>query len=206
MSLQKWVSADQKAVDLGLLTTWEFEFTRPSACLETVPPCLQNMDRTWVTQQEMRKFLSELKDMNAECYWLTSRRLMVELGEAENLDRPPSRIDLSWAKEERDGEIAWLERNLQPRSRATKGKQEIWNELAKASTHEALNKACDRWVRLPDVQMEGMTPFPNHIRDNAAHFLAMKRNRRFPDRIMEMMRALITWLAGWPEFCQALAR
>jgi hypothetical protein len=170
-----------KAVNLGPLMTWEFEFYKAFRMLRDGTPLPPKYGPyTGLTKQEMRKFLSQLKDMNLESYWLTSRRLMVELGHAENLDTPPSRMDLAWAKEERDGEIAWLGQNLRRPSRVTKGRQEIWNELVKASTYEAVNKACERWARLPDVQMDSMTPFPNHIRDNAAKFLAMKRNRRFP--------------------------
>src|SRR5208337_5598887 len=122
-----------KAVNLGSLMTWEFEFYKAFRMLRDGTPLPPKYGPyTGLTKEEMRKFLSQLKDMTAECYWLTTRRLMAELGEAVNLDKPPSRMDVAWAKEERDGEIAWLELNLRPpASRAKAGRQEIWNELVK---------------------------------------------------------------------------
>jgi hypothetical protein len=52
--------------------------------------------------------------------------------------------------------------------------------LLRADTHSDVRKVCERWSCLPSVVGDGLTPFPDHIRANAAQFLAMKRNQRFP--------------------------
>ena len=90
-------------------------------------------------------------------------------------------MELMWAEQERDGEVRWLERELKPPSiEARAARRKIWRDLVRADTYAALRKACGRWARLPDVRRSGMTCFPKHVLENAAQFLSMKRNQRFP--------------------------
>jgi hypothetical protein len=126
-------------------------------------------------------FIQQLKSLSAEQYWLTSRRVAAELGVSVNLKRPPTQTDVRWAQQERDQEIYWLERELNPPHIAARTKRrKIWNDLVLANTYSALRKACGRWARLPDVRTGGLTCFPEHVLTNAAQFLAMKQNKRFP--------------------------
>src|SRR5262249_34585179 len=82
---------------------------------------------------------------------------------------------------QRDEEIRWLEQLLRPtRPRAEAVGKKIWNDLVSANTYADVRKACGRWSQLRSVRGAGLTPFPEHIRTNAAQFLAMKKNKRFP--------------------------
>jgi hypothetical protein len=90
-------------------------------------------------------------------------------------------VDIEWAESQRSEEIVWFERLLKPRRpEAEIAGRKIWKDLVRASTYADLRKACGRWSRLPAVLGAGLTPFPDHVRTNAAQFLAMKRNKRFP--------------------------
>jgi hypothetical protein len=169
-------------VGLGLLTFWEFEFYKALHLLRdgTQLPAKYGPPMG-LTPAELRTFIAQLKRMSAEQYWLTTRRVAVELGEAMNLKRPPLRMDLLWAEQERDEEVYRLERGLKPRSiEAQARRRKMWRALVGANTYAALRKVCGRWAQLPDVRRLGMTSFPQHVLENAAQFLFMKRNRRFP--------------------------
>ena len=93
---------------------------------------------------------------------------------------------------------------MKPKSIAAQvRRRKIWNDLVRATTYAALRKACGRWAQLPDVWRRGMTPFPQHIAENAAQFLFMKRDRRFPrskygdeSRVEYLARGLAGVLCG----------
>jgi len=103
------------------------------------------------------------------------------MGNRVNLARPPLQLDRWWAEQERDDEIRSLQRELNPPQAESQAKRrKIWDDLVKADTYSALRKACGRWAQLPDVWRTGMTAFPEHVAQNAAQFLSMKRNTRFP--------------------------
>lgn len=171
-----------KPPNFGLLTFWEFEFHKALRLLRDGTP----LPRKYATPMglspaELRMFNAQLKRMSAQQYWLTARRVAVEMGEAMNLKRPPSRIDLLWAEQEREQEVHELERTLKPPSiEAQARRRTIWNDLVRATTYAALRKVCGRWAQLPDVRRKGLTPFPQHVRENAGSFLSMKGNKRFP--------------------------
>jgi hypothetical protein len=171
-----------KPVNIGLLSFWEFEFYKALHLLRDGTPLpTRKGSPVGLPTAELGTFIGHLKRMSAQQYWLTSRRVAVELGEAVNLKKPPLPMDISWAKQERDGEIYWLERGMKPPSIAAQAKRrKIWNDLVRAITYAALRKTCGRWAQLPDVWKTGMTSFPQHIVENAAQFLFMKRDRRFP--------------------------
>jgi hypothetical protein len=171
-----------KPVDVGVLGTWEFEFYKALHMLRDGTPLPAKYGlSTGLTPTELRTFITRLKRMSAAQYWLTTQRVALELGEAVNLARPPLRVDLWWAENARDQEVHSLERVLNPRPIEAQAKrQKLWKALVKANTYAALRKVCGRWAQLPDVRMEGMTPFPQHILENAGQFLFMKRNQRFP--------------------------
>jgi hypothetical protein len=169
-------------VDLGLLSFWEFEFYKAFHLLRDgmpLPP--KYASPMGLTPQEIRGILTQLRAITPEQFWLATNRTAVELGKPMNLRRPPSSMDLMWAEQERDGEVRWLEHELKPPSiEARAARRRIWVDLVRANTYAALRKACGRWARLPDVRRAGMTPFPKHVLENAAEFLSMKRNKRFP--------------------------
>jgi hypothetical protein len=119
--------------------------------------------------------------MTPEHYWLTTRRLAVEMGHAVNLSRPPMNMDRLWAERQKEDEIHSLERELNPPGiEAVDKRRKIWDDLVQAHTYAALRKVCGRWAHLSDIRRSGTTPFPRHIVRNAAAFLLMKQNARFP--------------------------
>jgi hypothetical protein len=169
-----------KPVDTQILDLWDFDFhnafrsLRDGMGTRALPP-------SGFTKQELRSFISQLKQITPEEYWLTTRRLSAKMGNQVNLSRPPSPMDRWWAEQERNDEIRRLERELdppKPESQVTRRK--VWNDLVKADTYAALRRACGRWAQLPDVWRRGMTTFPNYVVENAAQFLSMKHNKRFP--------------------------
>jgi hypothetical protein len=98
----------------------------------------------------------------------------------QDMEKPPISIDLEWADSQRNEEIIWLERLLKPTRPNAEAGRKIWRDLLRAITYADVRKACGRWSQLPPVRGAGLTPFPDHVRTNAAQFLAMKRNKRFP--------------------------
>lgn len=172
-----------KPADLGLLNVWEFEFYKAFHLLRdgNTLPARKALPISGLTRLEATSFVEKLKRMSAADYWLTTNHLAVEFGQHVNLNRPPTSMDLWWAEAKRKEEISWLERLLKPPHIETelKGKK-IWRALVRASTYADLRKACGRWARLPAVRRAGLTPFPEHVLANAAQFLAMKKNKRFP--------------------------
>jgi hypothetical protein len=162
---------------------WEFEFYKAFHLLRDgqALPASQRPPVSGLTRAEASSFLAILKRMNDEDYYLASRKLSAEFDPRVNLERPPMLIDREWADSQRNEEIRWLEHLLRPTPSKTEeiGKK-IWSDLVSASTYAALRKACGRWSQLRSVRGAGLTPFPEHIRNNAAQFLAMKKSERFP--------------------------
>jgi hypothetical protein len=169
-------------VDLGKLAFWECEFYKAFHLLrDGVPLPSKYAPPMGLTPREIRGFLRQLKAMSPEQFWLTTNRISGEVGEPKNLQRPPTPIDLMWAEQERDGEVRCLERELKPPSiEAQAARRRVWVDLIRANTYAALRKACGCWARLPDVRRSLRTSFPTHVLQNAAQFLSMKENNRFP--------------------------
>jgi hypothetical protein len=169
-------------VAIGLLTTWEFEFYKALRSLRdgTALPA-KSSPPIALSRQELRSFIGQLKQMTPQHYWLTTRRLTVKMGHALNLAQPPINIDLWWAERQKEGEIHSLQRELNPPGiEAADRRRKVWDDLVNAGTYAAVRKACGRWAQLSDVWRSGTTPFPRHIVRNAAAFLSMKQNARFP--------------------------
>lgn len=165
---------------MGLLNLWEFEFHKAFHSLRNgiattpLPP-------SGFTKQELRELILKLKKMTPEQFWLTTRRMTGKLDKPVNLRRPPNDVDRWWAEGQRDSEIRSLEKELNPpKSEAQVRRRKIWADLVRASTYAALRKACGRWAEFPDIRRSGMAAFPDHIVQNAAQFLLMKQNKRFP--------------------------
>ena len=175
-------SRGPRPVDLGLLSVWEFEFYKAFHLLRdgNALPSRQRPPLSGLTHAEATSFVSKLKRLTAADYWLTTNRLAVELGQPLNLKRPPTSMDLWWAESERRKEISWLERLMRPQTESQLEGKNIWRDLVQASTLASVRKACRRWGKLPAVRRSGLTPFPEHVMTNAAQFLAMKKNKRFP--------------------------
>jgi hypothetical protein len=171
-----------KPIEIGLLTTWEFEFYKAFRSLrDGTPLSAKPSPPTGVTRQELRSFIGQLKQMQLEHYWLTTQRLAAEMGYPVNLSRPPTSMDRWWAERQKGDEIHSLRMELNPPGiEALDRRRKIWDDLVKAGTYAALRKACGRWAQLLDVRRSGTTPFPRHVVRNAAAFLSMKQNARFP--------------------------
>jgi hypothetical protein len=172
-----------KPPDYGLLSVWEFEFYKAFHLLRDgyALPARQRPPVSGLTRSEASGFLATLKRMSAWDYYLATRRLTAEFDQRTNLEKPPTSVDLEWADSQRNEEMIWLERLLKPaRPKAEAAGKKIWRDLLRATTYADVRKACGRWSRLPTVRGAGLTPFPDHVRTNAAQFLAMKRNERFP--------------------------
>jgi hypothetical protein len=172
-----------KAVDYGLLSIWEFEFYKAFHLLRDgyALPVAQRPPESGLTREEATSCLATLKRMSEDDYYLASRKLAAQSDQPINLERPSISIDRMWAESQRDEEILWLERLLKPkRPMAEIAGRKVWRDLLRAKTYANLRKVCGRWSQLPVVLGTGLTPFPDHVRANAAKFLEMKRNERFP--------------------------
>src|SRR6266852_4882514 len=170
-----------KPVDFKMLSLWEYEFYKAFHLLRDGTPLPQRpVPPTGLTKAETRIFLEHLRRMSPEEYWLTGRRVAVEFGERLNLAKPPQWTDRLWAEQERNQEISSLRRVLNPSHlQAQLKRRKIWIDLVRAKTFSSLRKACGRWTRLPDIRARGLTPFCQHVLDNAGQFLVMKHNKRF---------------------------
>lgn len=190
-------------VDMRLLNLWDSEFHKAFRSLRDGIPS-KPKPPSGFTKHELQSFITELRQMEPERYWLTSRRLAVEMGQRWTLRRPPSDDDRRWAQQERNDEVRSLERELTPPNiEAQKKRRKIWDDLVKVDSFAALRKACGRWARLPDVRRAGTASFPKHVIENAGQFLALKRNARFPRsrygddcRIDYLARGMAGVLAG----------
>ena len=171
-----------KPVEIGLLTTWEFEFYKALRSLrDGISLPAKSSPPTGLTRQELQSFIEQLKQMTPEHYWLTTQCLSVEMGRPVNLSRPPTSMDRWWAKRQKEDEIRSLRLELNPPGiEALDRRRKIWDDLVEADTYAALRKVCGRWSQLSDVRASGTTPFPRHVVRNAAAFLSMKQNSRFP--------------------------
>jgi hypothetical protein len=169
-------------VAIGLLTTWEFEFYKAFRSLRDGTPLPANSSPPiGLSRQELRSFIGQLKQMTPQHYWLTTQRLTAEMGHPVNRARPPMKIDLWWAERQKEDEIRSLQRELNPLGiEASDRRRKVWDDLVEADTYAAVRKACGRWAQLSDVRRSGTTSFPRHIVRNAASFLSMKHNARFP--------------------------
>ncbi len=171
-----------KPVEISLLTIWEFEFYKAFRLLRdgTSLPA-KSSPPTGLTRQELRSFIGQLKQMAPEHYWRTTQRLTAEMGHPVNLSRPPRIMDRWWAERQKEEEIHFLKMELHPPGvEAMDRRRKIWDDLIEADTYALLRKACGRWAQLSDVRGSGTTTFPRHIVRNAAAFLSMKQNPRFP--------------------------
>jgi hypothetical protein len=171
-----------KPVAIGFLTTWEFEFYKAFRSLRDGTPLpTKSSPPTGLSRPELRSFIGRLKQMTPEHYWLTTQRLTAEIGHPVNLSRPPLSMDRWWAERQKEDEIHSLRMELNPLGiEAVDRRRKIWDDLIESDTYAALRKAGGRWAQLSDVRRIGTTPFPRHIVRNAAAFLSMKQNSRFP--------------------------
>lgn len=171
-----------KPPDFVSLNFWEFEFYKVFHLLRdgTAFPS-RYAPPSSLSVQETRKLIDQLAGMTAADYYLTAQRVAIELGQNVNSKKPPTSMDIWSAENARTEELYWLRRALKPlRIEAQTTRRKIWNDLVQANTYASLRKACGRWARLPDVRGAGLVCFPAHVMANAAAFLSMKQNKRFP--------------------------
>jgi hypothetical protein len=172
-----------KPVNYGLLSVWEFEFYKAFHLLRDgySLPARERVPISGLTRSEASSFLAILKRMSNEDYYLATKKLTAEFDPRLNLEKPPTSVDRWWAESQRNEEILWLEGLLNPkRPKAEIAGRKIWRALLSANTYSDVRRVCGRWSRLPAVRGLGLTPFPDHVRTNAAQFIGMKRDKRFP--------------------------
>jgi len=171
-----------KPINIGLLSTWEFEFYKAFRSFrDGIPLPANSSPSTGRTRQELRLLIGQLKQMTPEHYWLTTQRLAAEMGFPVNLLLPPTSMDRWWAERQKEDEIHSLRMELNPPEiEALDRRRKIWDDLVAAETYAALRKACGRWAQLSDVRRLGTTPYPRYVVRNTAAFLSMKQNTRFP--------------------------
>jgi hypothetical protein len=172
-----------KPVDVGLLNVWDFEFYKAFHQLRDgiALPVRNFPPPSGFSASELRTILTRLKSMSAAEYWRVQQQMASEFGGRVDFEQVPTRVDIEFADRDLKEEIYGLERTLTPRKIHAQGqRREIWDNLIRANTYAALRKACEQWGKLSDVRASGLIPFPEHIHVNARHFLAMKRNKRFP--------------------------
>jgi len=179
-----------KAVDIGLLNCWEYEWYKafhvlrdgralPGGLAVFAPP-LDN------TRRQIRSWVERLKNMDEDEYLRINRLTCARIaGKADEASEATDEVSLSaareWARGQRLDEIAELERYLDPKKIPEEAeRRNLWKALWQAKNLSALQKACDQWANLRDVRAQGMSAFPNHILANAGEFLRMKADFRFP--------------------------
>jgi len=168
---------------MGLLNVWDFEFYKAFHSLRDglALPARNLPPPSGFSRSELRTILARLKSMSAAEYWRVQQQMTTEFVENVDLERVPTKDEIQFADRDLKEEIYGLERTLIPRKiQAQLERRKIWDDLVRANTHDAIDKACERWSQLLDVRASGSTPFPEHIRAYVGPFLAMKRNRRFP--------------------------
>src|SRR5215467_14277578 len=135
-------------VDMRLLNLWDSKFHKAFRSLRDGIPT-KPKPPSGFTAKELQSFIAQLKRMEPERYWLTTRRLAVEMGKSLNLRRPPLEMDRTWAEQERDDEVRSLQWELNPPDiEAQERRRKVWDDLVTADSVAALRKACGRWARL----------------------------------------------------------
>jgi hypothetical protein len=166
----------RKPVDYGLLNTWEFEWYK---ALHQLRDGVQLRPLPVEVRVGRREAEAQLR------WWknVTPREILGDLRVTSEAgrDKPLAPPDLEYAELERQREIASLEQQLKSKAiQKLATRRTIWNALIAADTTPALQRACEMWKKLRDVQMSGLTCFADHVSVNAAEFLRIKRDRRFP--------------------------
>jgi hypothetical protein len=171
-----------KPVDVGLLLQWEFAFYKAFHVLrDGVPLPVKRSPFLGFSVGELQRTEKALNEMSLAHYWLTTKKFAAAMGNHVNVARPPSPIDLLWAKQARDEEIHRVRAALVPANpRAERRRHDVWNQLLKAKTKSDVLSACRSWTHLPDTRVNGMGQFAAHVSENAQQFLTMKRHKRFP--------------------------
>ncbi len=175
-----------KAVDVGTLHAWEFEWYKALHLLRDGVQ-LPEPPRPPLTAEQLRKLDARVKILE---------RLPLEkiLATEENDEFPPapdyrpakpgdrSPLDIwtPWAERQRSQEIGKL-LSMKPREiRERAERRQIWQTLWNSKSPSGLGKACERWSALDDVKGLGMDVFPAHVKANAHGFLAITGSLRFP--------------------------
>lgn len=182
----------RKPINLGMLNLWEFEWYKAfhllrdgsqlphDSKIETVDRRVALRELEWWKKAKPQQILGDMRPGNPPPfteYATTAERVRAK---QQWIKREWAHLK-EWAKLERQGEIADLERQLRPRKiHALAERRQIWNALIEARTESAVKQACQRWKALADVRAMGMTPFPDHLETNFQEFLRMKKDSRFP--------------------------
>jgi hypothetical protein len=163
----------RKPVDYGLLNVWEFEWYKAFHLLRDGAQLRPEPVAVRVNRREAQAQLRWWKSA-APREILGDMRLEGEPGR----DKPITKVDLQYAEFEREGEIAALERHLNPRAiREDKARRAAWDALIAADTVAAVERACKAWVKVLGWRARG---FADHVEVNAGELIRIKRDPRFP--------------------------
>jgi hypothetical protein len=203
-------SRGRKPLHLGLLSTWEFEWykafhlLRDTTQLPADPNFVAASERAtkeeirWWKKASVKEILGDMQPGTLPPFD------EVPEGEREKAKKHWEMREWTWlkdfAEQQRQAEIAALERWLKPRETLARAeRREYWKTLAApdAST-EATEHSCQKWKNLPDVRALGMGVFADHVLANIEEFRRMKLDQRYPgpDADYSRMEHLARGMAG----------
>jgi len=174
-----------KPVDVGLLNSWEFEWYKALHVLRdgiALPGRAHGVPPLHISPAMVREWLPKLKRMTDAEFLRANNQVCERIsGQTNDEKDPPDEMALRWAGAEKQRNIAALEKYLNPSSiPGAAERRDLWRSLWRAQSVPILSKVCERWADLPDVRHAGLGVFPNYVVANAAQFLRMKRDKRFP--------------------------
>lgn len=175
-----------KAVDIGTLHVWEFEWFKALHFLRDGMQ-LPEPARPRLTTEQLKRLDARIKVLEK-----LPLDKIVATQESDGIppapdyrpakpgDRSPLDVWTPWAESQRSREIGKL-LSMKPREiRERAERRQIWQTLWNSKSPSGLAKACDRWSALDDVKGIGMDVFPAHVKANAPGFIAITRSPRFP--------------------------
>jgi len=200
----------RKALHLGLLCTWEFEWYKAFHLLRKgtqLPPnqdfvvanqLAANEEVQWWKKATVKEILGEMQPGTPPPFD------EVPEGERENAKKQWEMNEWKWLEEfaerQREAEIAGLERWLKPREMAISAeRRKIWESLVDPDASlRVIERSCGEWKNLPDVCAQGFSCFADHVLVNVAEFQRMKDDQRYPglDADDSRMEHLARGMAG----------
>jgi hypothetical protein len=198
----------RKALDLGLLCTWEFEWFKAFHLLRDgtqLPPDpnfvaanerVTREELRWWKKASVKEILGDMQPGTPPAFDEVPER------EREKVRKHWEMREWKWlkdfAEQQREAEIAALERWLKPRATpARTERQENWKTLANPDASiKAVEHSCQEWKWFPDVRARGLSVFADHVLANMEEFQRMKDDERYPDADDSRMEHLARGMAG----------
>ncbi|MEQ1574389.1 MAG: hypothetical protein ABL993_09110 [Vicinamibacterales bacterium] len=191
----------RKPIDYQQLDLWDAEWYLAFYRLSEGGELPLRTNQWWNRRQigsSIPERLTMLKRMSLEQYWAYS---LAEVPRLSVEELPLLSQNREHAEKRRADEIASLTRWADPVAIQQRHKGfEIWQALGKARTAVAVTQACQRWIAFgPDPV------FPTHLLAMTAQFLAMRRDRRFPQSPTANEARLTYIAAGMAGACVGIS-